>query len=159
MTRIADRVRRLLDQHRIDYETIHHETDYTAQDTAEHTRTPGSEFAKAVIVRSGEQYAMAVLPAHHVIDLECLAEALGQREFALAGEDEVAKLCPDCEVGAVPPFGNLYDLPVYVSPSLAEHARITLVAGGHSDVIRMAYDDFEALVKPRSVDFSVLKPT
>lgn len=155
MTEIADRVQTLLDQHKVAYETIHHVTDYTAMETAQHTHTPGSQFAKAVVVRVGEGHAMAVLPAHQMVDLERLGEVLGHREVEFASEDELGKLCPDCEVGAVPPFGNLYDLPVVASPLLAEHDQITVVAGGHSDVIRLAYRDFEALVKPRVAEFSV----
>ncbi len=155
MTVIASRVRKLLEEAGIAYETIHHVEDFTAQETAHHTHTPGRALAKAVVVRVDGQHVMAVLPAHHVVDTERLAAALGHRQVTLASEEEIAKLCPDCEVGAVPPFGNLYGLRVVASPSLAENERITVVAGGHSDVIRIAYRDFEALVKPEHVDFSV----
>ena len=125
-------------------------------ETAAHTHTPGRKFAKAVIVRVGGAYAMAVVPSHHVVDLERLASALGGAEVALASEDEFRGLCPDCEAGAIPPFGNLYDLEVYVSPELEANERITCVAGHHAEAIRLDYCDFERLVKPKPIDLSVV---
>ncbi len=154
MTEVAKRVREFLHQGGVRYELIHHQVDYTAEEAAQHSHTPGRAFAKAVIVRAGEDYVMAVLPAHHVVDLERLSAALDHRAVELASEAEVSKLCPDCETGAIPPFGNLYQLPVYVAPVLAEQEEITLVGGGHADVIRLPYRDFASLVKPRVVDLS-----
>jgi Ala-tRNA(Pro) deacylase len=154
VTAIAQRVRKLLDDERVAYETIHHEEDFTAPETAPHTHTPGRAFAKAVVVRVGDEYAMAVLPAHHDINFERLSEILGHKRVKLASEKQIKKLCPDCEAGAVPPFGNLYDLPVYASPILAESEKITVVAGSHSEAVRLAWRDYETLVKPELRDFS-----
>lgn len=156
MKPVAQRIRSFLKEHGIEYETLHHQRDYTAQETAAHTHTPGREFAKAVVLRVGEEYAMAVLPSHHVLDPEKLAGVLGGQDVGLASEEEIQRICVDCEVGAVPPFGNLYGLPVYVSPELAANERITCVAGSHADVIRLAYRDFETSVKPISAELSVL---
>jgi len=156
MTEIASRLRALLEENGVEYERIHHHRDYTAMETAAHTHTPGKEFAKAVIVRVRGDFAMAVVPSHHVVDLERLASALGGAEVALASEEEFQGLCPDCEEGAIPPFGNLYDLEVYVRPELAANERITCVAGHHAEAIRLDYRDFARLVKPKPVDLSVV---
>lgn len=156
MSEIAARVRDFLDEHGVDYERLHHQRDYTAMETAAHTHTPGRQFAKAVMVRVGGELAMAVLPSHHVVDVERLSAALGGAPVEIASEEEFANVCPDCEEGAIPPFGNLYGLPVYVSPTLAENERITCVAGHHAEAIRLAYRDFDRLVKPRQVDLSVV---
>ncbi len=156
MAEIAARVRALLEENGVEYERIHHDRDYTAMETAEHTHTPGAQFAKAVIVRVRGDYAMAVVPSNHVVDLERLAFSLGGAEVALASEEEFRGLCPDCEEGAIPPFGKLYGLEVYVSPALVANERITCVAGHHAEAIRLAYRDFERLVKPKSIDLSVV---
>jgi len=156
MTEIAIRLRTCLEENGVAYERIHHHRDYTAMETAAHTHTPGKQFAKAVIVRIRGDYAMAVVPSNHVVDLERLASAFGGAEVALASEEEFQGLCPDCEEGAIPPFGNLYGLDVYVSPALARHERITCVAGHHAEAIRLDYRDFERLVNPKPVDLSVV---
>lgn len=156
MSEISRRLRAHLDDHDVKYEQIHHHRDYTAMETAAHTHTPGREFAKAVIVKVNGDYAMAVLPSHHVVDLERMAAALGGARVELASEEEFEGLCPDCEEGAIPPFGNLYALEVFVSPVLAENERITCVAGHHAEAIRLAYRDFERLVKPRPLDLSIV---
>jgi Ala-tRNA(Pro) deacylase len=156
MSEIASRVRSFLEENNVEYERIHHLRDFTAMEAAADTHTPGKEFAKAVIVRVRGEYAMAVLPSNHVVDLERLGFGLGGVEVALASEEEFEGLCPDCEEGAIPPFGNLYDLEVYVSPALATNESITCVAGHHAEAIRLGYRDFERLVKPTSIDFSVV---
>ena len=97
---------------------------------------------------------MAVLPAHHRVDLHKLGRAMGASEIRLATEDEIATICPDCAVGAEPPFGNLYQVPVYVSEDIARDEMITFNAGTHEDVIRMKYADYEDLVHPRIGDFA-----
>lgn len=155
MTEISERLRKFLREHHVEYRPIHHTRDYTAQQAAADTHTPGREFAKTVIVSVDGKPAMAVLPAHHSVDLESLREALGAEEVSLAGEQAIAELCPDCEVGAEPPFGNLYGLPVYVSRALTGDEEITFKAGTHEDVVRMRYRDFRKLVKPMEIEFSV----
>ena len=145
---VAIRLREFLDQHSVDYETIRHVRDVRARDTAEDTGTPRKDFAKTVFVRVDDEYAMAVLPATHYVSESRLRDSIGAREVRLASETEFAELCPDCDVGAAPPFGNLYGLHVYVSPVLAKDERITFNAGSHEDVIRMSFEDFRRLVAP-----------
>jgi Ala-tRNA(Pro) deacylase len=157
MTVIAERVRELLDANDVEYEVIHHRRDYTASQAAADTHTPGRHFAKAVIVHVAGGAAMAVLPSHHVVDAERLSFALGGKEVRLASEEEIDGLIPDCEGGAVPPFGNLYGMPVYVSPELAKSETITCVAGSHADAIRLSWRDYERLVRPHVLDFSVVQ--
>ncbi len=152
----AQKLTSFLDQHHVNYEKIQHSADFTAQETAAHTHTRGREFAKTVIVRIAGGYAMAVLPAHHRVDLPKLREAAGTRDVRLATEPEMNRVCPDCETGAAPPFGNLYGLAVWVSPIVAGDERITFNGGTHQDAVRMKYADFEKLVRPRVADFSVL---
>jgi len=156
MTAIADRVREFLEGNGVVYDQIHHQRDFTAMKTAEHTHTPGKQFAKAVVTRVGGEFALAVLPSNHTVDPERFASALEGKEVAIASEDEVDRLFPDCEEGAVPPFGNLYGLQVYVSPALKQAEKITCVAGSHAEAIRLGYRDFERLVRPKEVDFSVV---
>jgi len=152
----AQKLKSFLDESRVKYEAIHHSPDFTAQETAAHTHTRGRDFAKTVILQVAGGYAMAVLPAHHRVDLAKLREAVGATEVRLATEPEMDRLCPDCETGAVPPFGNLYGLPVWVSSTVAADERITFNGGTHQDAVRMKYADFEKLVRPRVADFSVL---
>jgi Ala-tRNA(Pro) deacylase len=154
MPAISEKLKNLLEENKILYETIHHPTEYTAQETAADTHTPGQEFAKTVVLAVDGQPVMAVLPAHHKVDLDRLRDSLGAKTVALASEVEIKRLCPDCEVGAEPPFGNLYGVPVLVSQQLAEDERITFKAGSHQDVIRVTFRDYNRLVQPRVLDFS-----
>jgi Ala-tRNA(Pro) deacylase len=156
MTDIAATLRTFLEESGVEYERLHHHRDYTAMETAAHTHTPGKQFAKAVIVRVHENLAMAVLPSNHVVDVERMASALGGARVVLASEEEFEDLCPDCEAGAIPPFGNLYGLDVYVSPALVVNERITCVAGHHAEAISLTYRDFERLVKPTVIELSVV---
>ncbi|RMD99165.1 MAG: deacylase [Calditrichaeota bacterium] len=146
-----------LNEHAVAYEVIHHRRDYTAQETAADTHTPGKTFAKTVLVYADGRFYMTVLPATHQLDFEKLKTALGAKELRLASEAEIEKLCPDCEVGGMPPFGNYYNLPVYVSHLLQNNSQITFNAGTHEDVLRMSYTDFEDLVKPTVTDITVDK--
>jgi Ala-tRNA(Pro) deacylase len=127
---------------------IPHRKDATASEAAQDTHTPGRAFAKAVIVRAGDRYLMAVAPVHHQIDLERLSELVDGKALELASEQETQALCPDCETGAIPPFGNLYNLPVYASWQLAANDEITLIAGGHADALRLPWRDYQRLVHP-----------
>jgi Ala-tRNA(Pro) deacylase len=115
---------------------------------------PGKELAKTVMVKVDGRMSMAVLPASHNVDVYLLKELSGAEEVHLASEEQFKDLFPDCEVGAMPPFGNLYEMPVYVSNSLAEDADIAFNAGSHRELIRLHYADFERLVKPTVANFS-----
>jgi Ala-tRNA(Pro) deacylase len=140
-----------LDQHEIQYVTISHSPAYTAQRIAELTRIPGKELAKTVIVKIDDKFAMAVLPASRRVNLLHLQEAIGADEVTLSSETEFNELFPDCEVGAMPPFGNLYNMGVYVAEQLTEDEEIAFNAGSHSELVKMSYSDFANLVTPQVV--------
>ena len=151
---IPNRVQQLLDESGIEYEIIHHHDDYRARATAEDTHTPPREFAKAVFLWIDGSYAVAALPATHFVAEARLARSLGADKVRLASEFEMQDLCPECEVGAAPPIGALWDLPTYASPVLARDERVTFNAGTHRDAVRMRYADFERLAQPRVVAIS-----
>ncbi len=106
------------------------------------------------MVKLNGEMAMAVLPASHKVDFDLLKEAIGASKVELASEEEFKDKFPECEVGAMPPFGNLFGIEVFVTESLAEDEEIAFNSGSHTELIRMSYKDFEALVKPRIVKFS-----
>jgi len=140
-----------LDQHEIQYVTISHSPAYTAQRIAELTQIPGKELAKTVIVKIDDKFAMAVLPASRRVNLRHMQEAIGADEVSLSSEDEFRELFPDCELGAMPPFGNLYDMGVYVAEQLTEDDEIAFNSGTHSELVKMSYTDFANLVTPQVV--------
>jgi Ala-tRNA(Pro) deacylase len=142
-------LRRYLDENNVHYATIMHSPAYTAQETAATVHVPGRELAKTVIVLLDGEPAMAVLPATRKLDLDLLRKVSGARTVELASEEQFARLFPGCEVGAMPPFGNLFHMPVYVGQSLAEDEYIAFNACSHTELIRMAYADFERLVQPK----------
>jgi Ala-tRNA(Pro) deacylase len=142
-----------LDREHVHYDVLPHPEAFRATAIAQALHTPEKEMAKVVIVKVEERFAMAVLPASWQIDLHRLREVFLTRHVRLATEDEFKDLFPDCEVGAMPPFGILYGLPVYVDQSLAEDEQILFQAGTHSEAIRMRYQDFAALVFPVVAEF------
>jgi Ala-tRNA(Pro) deacylase len=143
------RLQKLLDASGVDYEIIHHRVDFRARTTAAHTNTPAEEFAKTVVLWIDGGYALAVLPATQYVAPSRLARAIGADHVRLASEFEMKVLLPDCEVGAVPPFGGLFELPTYASGLLAEDERITFNAGTHRDAVRMAWADYKRLAQAR----------
>ncbi|MDX1624156.1 MAG: YbaK/EbsC family protein [Gemmatimonadota bacterium] len=151
---IANRVKEFLDEHDVDYEHHQHDAAYTAQEVAAAEHVPGREFAKSVVLTDGDEFYLAVLPAPRKVNLEKIRSAAGNPELRLAEEEEFEDLFPGCETGAMAPFGNLYDVPVFVDQSLRQDERITFNAGTHEDTIRMAYPDFERLAEPVQADFS-----
>lgn len=143
-----ERLRKYLDEHHVHYELIPHPPTFTAQETAAVTHTPGKAMAKTLVVDINGQWAMVVLPATDQLDLARLRKVTGAAEVRLASEDDFKVLFDDCELGAMPPFGNLYDLPVFVDAHLREDEQIAFEAGSHHEMIRMPYADFERLVEP-----------
>jgi Ala-tRNA(Pro) deacylase len=148
------KLKEYLDRHQVKYVTISHPTVYTTQEIAASAHIPGKELAKTVMVKIDGKTAMAVLPASYRVDFDLLKKAVGASSVKLAGEEEFKNMFPDCEIGAMPPFGNLYGMDVFVAASLAEDAEITFNAGSHSELIRLSYKDFERLVKPKLAKFS-----
>jgi Ala-tRNA(Pro) deacylase len=143
-----------LDSHRVKYVTIRHSPAYTAQEVAASAHIPGKQLAKTVIVKLDGNLAMAVLPASDQVDFERLKAAAGARTVALANEQDFQDRFPECEVGAMPPFGNLYGLEVWMAARLAEDEEVAFNAGDHTELIRMAYRDFDRLVRPKVGQFS-----
>jgi len=153
---IAKKIRTYLDEKSVKYVAISHSPAYTAQEIAALVHVPGKEMAKTVIVSMEDRLAMVVLPASKRVSFDELRRVVGSTNVRLAREDEFARFFPDCEVGAMPPFGNLYGFDVYVDPTLAEDKEIFFNAGSHTEVIRMAYADFERLVEPRVVAMTII---
>lgn len=143
-----------LDQNKIKYAIISHSEAYTAQEIAASTHIPGKEIAKTVMVKMDGKMSMAVLPGSCKIDFDLLKKASGAKEVALASEAEFMDMFPGCDVGAMPPFGNLYEMDVYAAEILAEDDEIVFNAGSHTELIRLSYKDFERLVKPKVMKFS-----
>jgi Ala-tRNA(Pro) deacylase len=144
-----------LDRENVKYVSIYHSIVYTAQEIAELVHVKGRELAKTVMVKLDGKLAMAVLPASHQVDIEHLKRASGAQDAMMSTEEEFEDLFPDCEIGAMPPFGNLYGMDVFVSRALTEGKEIAFNAGSHYELIRLAYKDFERLVNPKIADFSV----
>lgn len=148
------KLKQFLDSHQVRYESIPHSTAYTAQGIAALTHIPGKEFAKTVIVKLDDKLAMAVLPASRQVDLAQLRAAAGAGVAKVASEAEFRDAFPECELGAMPPFGNLYNIPVFVEEALTKDQEIAFNAGTHNELIRMAYADFERLVQPKAAVFA-----
>ncbi len=149
------KIRDFLDSHHIRYFIISHSPAYTAQEIAAAAHVPGEELAKTVMVTIDEKLAMAVLPASYKLDFDKLRDAAGTRNVELAAEEDFADMFPGCEVGAMPPFGNLYGMKTYVAEKLAEDEEIVFNAGNHKELLRLSYADFERLVQPVVVNMSV----
>ena len=152
----AAKLKELLDREQVKYLSIAHSPAFTAQEIAASAHIPGKEIAKTVMVRLDTTMAMAVVPATCRVDLDRLRDLAGVGEARLASEDEFRLLFPECETGAMPPFGNLYGLEVWADRGLAEDEQIAFNAGSHAELIQMAYGDFERLVQPKLAEFTMV---
>jgi Ala-tRNA(Pro) deacylase len=148
------KLKEFLDRNDIDYETIPHHTAFTAQEAAAAAHISGREVAKTVIVKIDGTMAMVVLEAPDHVDLGRIREIAGAGTAELASESEFRDLFPECEPGAMPPFGNLWDMDVFVDRRLREDERIAFAAGSHTELVRMSYGDFERLVNPAVAELS-----
>ena len=143
----------LVDQH-VKFVTISHSPAFTAQEIAATAHIPGKQLAKSVVVKIDGKVALAVLSALDMVSLERLKEATGAEMVELASEEEFGDLFPGCEVGAMPPFGNLWDLNVFVDQRLREDEHIAFNAGSFTELVQLSYSDFESLVHPTVVRLS-----
>ncbi|UKJ07029.1 aminoacyl-tRNA deacylase [Solitalea lacus] len=143
-----------LNSQQIQFTVIDHMATATAQRTAAAAHIPGNEMAKTVMVKIDDKMMMAVLPSHNRIDLGKLKELTGARMISLANEGEFRTYFPDCETGAMPPFGNLYGMDVYCEEQLSRDRQIAFNAGSHKELIQMPFKSFENLVHPRITHFS-----
>lgn len=150
----AKTLQEFLDTNHVKYVAIRHSAAYTAQEIAALAHIRGKELAKTVMMKVDGKMAMAVLSASRKVDMSLLKAAAGADSVALAAEAEFKGLFPDCEAGAMPPFGNLYGMSVFVDTTLTKDDEIAFNAGSHNELIRMAYRDFERLVRPAVAEFS-----
>jgi Ala-tRNA(Pro) deacylase len=148
-------INRFLEQHGVHFSVVEHPVAYTAQEDAAAAHVPGRKWAKAVVCMLDDRPTLAVLPADRVIDLDRLRDACGARTARLARESEFRPLYADCELGAMPPFGPLYQQPVVIDRSMTADREILFNGGSHHDAIRMRYQDFEKLVNPTVADFGM----
>jgi Ala-tRNA(Pro) deacylase len=150
---LSAKLKEYLDSHKVKYVTLSHPPAYTSGEIAEEAHISGRELAKTVMVKLDGKLAMAVLPGPNKVDFQLLKEATGAHHAELAHEKEFKDRFPDCEVGAMPPFGNLYDMDVYVEEVLSWDDEIGFNAGTHSEIVKLAYKDFENLVHPTVAHF------
>jgi Ala-tRNA(Pro) deacylase len=148
------RLESYLREQRVPFQVQHHPLVYTAQEVAAVEHVPGRLVAKVVVVIADGKPVMLALPAPYRVDLDRVQALLGAREARLAREEEFLTLFPDCEVGAMPPFGNLYQIPVYVDTALAQDETIIFQAGTHTDTMSLKYADFARLVQPTVATFA-----
>lgn len=145
-------LKQYLEKHNINYNTITHSPAYTAQEIAASAHLSGKDFAKTVIIKVDGELAMVVEPANKRINLEKIKTAIDCDSIEIANEDEFQDRFPECETGAMPPFGNLFNMDVYVDASLIEDEEIAFNSGTHSELMQMAYDDFAKLVQPKIIN-------
>jgi Ala-tRNA(Pro) deacylase len=151
-----DRLEAYLREKQVPFEVRHHPRAITAQEVAASEHVPGKMLAKTVMVLADGKMVMLVLPAPYHVDMDKAGKVVGG-EVRLAHEEEFENTFPDCEVGAMPPFGNLYEVPVYVDAALAEDETIVFRAGTHTDTMSVSYADFERLVEPTIAEFAASK--
>jgi Ala-tRNA(Pro) deacylase len=143
------KLRDFLDSHSVRYFVVSHSPAYTAQEIAASAHVPGKELAKTVMVNIEGKMAMVVLPASRQLDFELLRELTGTRDVELAGEKEFAGMFPECEIGAMPPFGNLFGMNIYMDEELEEDDEIAFNAGSHNELLRLSFEDYKRLVHPK----------
>ncbi len=151
----AEKLAEYLESQGVQYTVIeHHAPVYTAQEIAASTHIPGKQLAKTVMVKVDGGLAMAVIPASQRVNLNRLKVLVGAGKVELASEQEFRNKFPDCQVGAMPPFGNLYGIPVYAAQDLAEEIEIAFCAGSHTELVRISFSDFKRLAEPKILDFA-----
>ena len=149
------RLTEYLDKHSVKYVVLTHSPAYTALEVAAISHVPGREVAKTVMVNMEGKMCMAVLPSSFMVDFDLLEKALHATAMELAAENDFKELFPDCEIGAMPPFGNLFGMDVFVDRNLIGEHEIIFNAGNHRELIRMDAADFERLVQPKVLSFGV----
>jgi Ala-tRNA(Pro) deacylase len=151
---VSQRLKKLLDDNGVAYKIMTHKVAYTAQEVAAAQGVTGWQVAKSVVFKCDDRFMLIVLQAPAMVDFDRLKNALGCKEARLASESEMEQIFPGVELGAESPFGNLYDLPVYVDKPLTDHSDIVFNAGTHTETMRIGYEDYARLVKPEVVEIS-----
>ncbi len=152
---VLKKLKEYLEKNQVSYEVGYHARVYTAQEVAASQHVPGKEMAKVVMVKANEKVIMLVLPASYQVDMKKLKDVLNSKKVGMIREEDFQELFPDCEIGAMPPFGNLYNLEVWVDQVLTEDDFIVFRAGSHVETFRIKYNDYARLVNPKAGDFSV----
>jgi Ala-tRNA(Pro) deacylase len=152
---VLKKLRNHLEQNQVSYELGYHVRVYTAQEIAAAQHVPGKEMAKVVMVKTDGKNIMLVLPASYRVEMKKLKGVLNSKKVAMVKEEGFQELFPDCEIGAMPPFGNLYNLEVWVDQVLTEDEFIVFQAGNHVETLKIKYSDYVRLVNPKVGDFSV----
>ncbi len=152
---ISKRLKDYLEKNRVPCELSYHTMVYTAQEVAAAQHVPGREMAKVVMVKADGKMVMLVLPASHQVDIKKLKAVLQCKKVGMAKEKDFEELFPDCEIGAMPPFGNLYNLEVWVDRVLTEDPSFVFQAGSHVETLKIKYSDYARLISPKVGDFSV----
>jgi Ala-tRNA(Pro) deacylase len=147
-------LQRLLDENHVAYEVHAHPRAFTAKETAAADHIPPSEMAKVLVLRSGDLFLMAVMPATHMLDLNRLRTTVGNPDLKLASEREFVDAFPACEPGAIPPFGQLFDMPLWVDDSLGRERETVFNGGNHRETVHLAYQDYVRVAKPHFGEFS-----
>jgi Ala-tRNA(Pro) deacylase len=150
----GEKLKKFLDQHHIDYETITHTPSFTAQGTAHSAHVSGREVVKTVILKVRDEMIMIALPANYRLNLGHLKNIFATENVELAHEEEFRKLFPDCEVGAMPPFGDLYGIDMFVADELTKDREIAFNAGTHTELIKLSFADYEKLEHPKRIQLS-----
>ncbi|MFH1406997.1 MAG: YbaK/EbsC family protein [Candidatus Omnitrophota bacterium] len=150
---VSKKITAYLTKNKVKCKSIKHKEAFTAQEIAASADVPGKQVIKSVLVKTDDNYVLAVLPAIHLIDFTALKKLTKAKSLKLASEKEIEKVFPDFEVGAMPPFGNIYDVPVYADDALKEDLEIVFNAGTHTDLLKIKYKDFEKLAKPKLAKF------
>ena len=143
-----ERMEQYFRENKVGFEVMEHDPAYTMPEVAASLHVPGKQVAKVVMVKADANLVMLAVPAHARLDFGVARDTLGAKKVSLAKEGDFAERFPDCATGAMPPFGNLYDVPVYVDPALAQEKNIIFRVGTHRHVMKIAYADFERLVQP-----------
>lgn len=151
---VLKRLEDFLNQNKISYKALKHPEVYTAQEMAAAMHVPGKDLAKVVMIKAKDRFVMTVLPASWKIDFNKLKEVLKEKDLRLATEEEFKTLFPDCEPGAEPPFGNLYNIETYVDSSLTGDEHIFFNAGNHYESVEMSFKDYSKAVKPKVAEFA-----
>lgn len=152
----CEKLIKFLDDNRVKYITITHSQAFTSQQIAASAHIKGKDLAKTVIIVVNNRLGMAVLPANKHVDFQLIRELTGSSDARLAQEQEFKELFPDCELGAMPPFGNLYGMDVFVSDGLECEETISFNAGNHAELIQLPYKDFVKLVNPHTLKFEAV---
>jgi len=149
----GEKIRKYLDENDVHYEIIDHRVEYTAQRVAESIHIHGQEVAKTVIIKVDGELHMAVVSSSQMVDISFLQKIFGTKEIVLADEKDFEDIFPDCEVGAMPPFGNLYKMKMFISEKLSTQQEFVFNAGSHGNLIKIRYYDYERLIHPMIVNF------